>query len=459
MNSHPSKPASGLLGTPSKAVERAEEQNVKCRAGRGPYGAVVAPSCFHTNRPKFGLLEAAALALLMLLLALPALAEQQRFYRDGNSWVQEISGPLNNEKRVQVSRFVGSVRVVAGADNPSKATAGSSSGTPGSGSYVVRLRSDEPQEKEAQKQLAGCRFAILRRSGTFAIQSVGPPNFAMRPELIIQLPSSADAVHVDTLAGKITVQGTVNHLDVQTHGGDIEIDEAQLLSAVTMGGSVIVNRKVSDAIIRSGGGDIRIASAVGDLDITSLGGNILLKTIARAQVESGGGNIEVLRCMGTLQIRSAGGNINLGQVDGDVAAATGGGNIRIGVAHGLVVANTAQGNIELWKITKGAAAHTGMGRITAEFIGGRGALQNSELMTSMGDIIVYFAVSSGANFRAVAGSCPSRRLISEFPELKIAKGVPTYGPQSMVAEGAINGGGPIVEVRTMVGQIEVRSIH
>ena len=433
-------------------MERAEAQNVKSRAGRGPYEAVVAPSCLRFAGSKLGLLRATVFALLTLLLALPALAEQQRFYRDGNSWVQEISGPLNNEKRVQVSRFVGSVRVVAGAENPGKPAAGS-------GSYVVRLRSDEPQEKEAQKQLAGYRFAIARRSGLVAIQSVGQPNFAMRPELTIQLPSSADAVHVDTLAGKITVQGTVNHLDVQTHGGDIEIDEAQLLSAATMGGSVVVNRRVSDAIIRSGGGDIRIASAVGDLDITSLGGNILLKTIARAQVESGGGNIEVLRCMGTLQIRSAGGNINLGQVDGDVAAATGGGNIRIGVAQGLVVANTAQGNIELWKIAKGAAAHTGMGRITAEFIGGRSSLKNSELMTSMGDIVVYFAGSSGATVRAVAGSCPSHRLISDFPELKITKGPPSYGSQSMVAEGAINGGGPVVEVRTMVGQIEVRGIH
>jgi len=427
----------------SKAVERAEAQNVKWRTGRGPFRAVVAPYCFNPGRPKSGLLGAPMLALIMLLLALPALAEQQRFYRDGNSWVQEISGPIGNEKRVQVSRFVGSVRVVAGAP---------------SGSYLVRLRSDEPQEKDAHKQLAGYHLAIGRRSGAVAIQNVGPLNFAMRPELIIQLPSSAEVVHVDTLAGKITVQGAVDHLDVQTHGGDIEIDEAKLLSAATMGGSIIVSRRVSDAIIRSGGGDIRINDAVGDLDITSLGGNILLKTIARAQVESGGGNIEVLRCKGTLQIRSAGGNIHLGQVDGDVAVETGGGNIRIGVAYGLVVANTAQGNIELWKIAKGAAAHTGMGRITAEFVGDRNSMKNSELMTSMGDIVVYFAGSAAANLRAIAGSCPSRRLVSEFPELKITKGVPSYGPHSMVAEGVINGGGPMIEMRTMVGQIEVRSI-
>jgi putative adhesin len=426
-----------------KAMERAEAQSVKWRRGRGPSQAVVAFSCFNRSRPRSRLLGALMLALV-LLLALPALAQQQRFFRDGNSWALEISGPLPNEKQLQVSRFVGSVRVVAGA---------------GPAGYVVRLRSDEPQEKDARKQFAGYRLNLGRRSGAVAIQNVGRIDFAMRPELIIQLPSSAEVVHVDTLAGKITVQGRINHLHVQTHGGDIEIDEAQLLSAATMGGSVIVHRRVSDAIIRTGGGDIRIDAAVGDLDITSLGGNILLKAIARAQVQSGGGNIEVIRSYGALQIRSAGGNINLGQMDGDVAAETGGGNIRIGVANGLVVANTAQGNIELWKIAKGAAAHTGMGRITAEFIGERGSLKNSELITSMGDIVVYFGDSAAANLRAVAGSCPSKRFVSEFPELKITKGAPNYGPHSMVAEGVIHGGGPQIEMRTMVGQIEVRSIR
>ena len=429
-----------------KAVERAEAQIVKWRAGRRPLRAVGAPSCLHPSRPKSRLLGAplALLTLLVpMLLALPAPAQQQqRIYRDGNGWIQEVSGPLANEKRVQVGPFVGSVRVVAGGD---------------SGRYVLRLRSEEPIEKNARKQLAGYRLGIGRRSGVVALQTVGPMNFAVRAELVVQLPSTAELVRVDTLAGKINIQGTVNHLSLQTHGGDIEIDEAELLSAVTMGGSVIVNRRVSDAIIRTGGGDIRIDSSVGDLDITSLGGNILLKAIARAQVQAGGGNIEILHCTGTLQIRSAGGNIHLGEMDGEVVAETGGGNIRVGVAHGVVVANTALGDIELWKISQGVAAHTGMGRITAEFIGDRSSAKNSELVTARGDIVVYFAESAPANLHAVAGSCPSRRFVSEFPDLKITNGV--HGPKSVSAEGVIHGGGPRIEMRTMVGQVEVRRVQ
>jgi hypothetical protein len=383
--------------------------------------------------------------LLLFTLLLPAALtaqNKQRVVRDGYGWVQENTGPLGSEKSLQVTRFVGSVQVVAGVH---------------SGSYLLRLHSEEPLEEDARKQFADYHLGVGRRSGQVLIQTVGPIDMAVRAELILQLPLGAEAVHVDTLAGKITIQGEVDHLDLQTHGGDIELDDAQLLRAVTMGGSVTVNHRVGDSFIRTGGGDIRIDASVGDLEIVSMGGNIRLKAIARGHVRSGGGNIEVVRCMGSLTVRTAGGNINLGEMDGEVTAETGGGNIRIGVAHGEVVASTALGNIELWKLSEGAEAHTGMGRITAEFVGDRNSMRNSELVTSMGDIVVYFAETVPGNIHAVSGRCPSRHILSDFPELKISKGVAEYGPRSIAAEGAIHGGGPVIEMRTMVGQIELRN--
>ena len=382
--------------------------------------------------------------LLMFVAIIPALAAQtqQRVVRDGTGWMQESSGPLGGERSLQVTRFVGSVRVVAGAK---------------SGSYLLRLHSEELLEDDARQQFSSFHLGIGRRSGEVLIQTVGPVDLAVRAELILQVPAVTEAVHVDTLAGKITIQGAVDHLDLKTHGGDIEIDDAQLLQAVTMGGSITVNHRVGDSFIRSDGGDIRVDASVGDLEIASLGGNIYLKAIARGHVESGGGNIEVVRCMGALMVHTAGGNISLGEMDGDVTAETGGGNIRVGVAHGEVVARTAQGNIELWKLSQGADAHTGMGRITAEFVGDRNSTRSSQLVTSMGDIVVYFTGTAAGDLHAVTGSCPARHILSEFPELKISNGVAEYGSRSIVAEGAIHGGGPMIDLRTMAGQIELRN--
>jgi hypothetical protein len=125
------------------------------------------------------------------------------------------------------------------------------------------------------------------------------------------------------------------------------------------------------------------------------------------------------------------------------------------VAHGTVVANTALGNIQLWKVAKGAVAHTGMGRITAEFVGDHDAMKNSELVSLMGDIVVYFAGSARATVHALTATCPAHKIFSEFPDLKLSSGG-AAGPRSAAAAGAIHGGGPVIELRTMAGQIELR---
>lgn len=380
---------------------------------------------------------------LFLALALPALAAEPHVEREGRGWTQESTGPLSNDKQLQVTHFVGSVRVVVTGVQ--------------SGGYVLRLHSEEPLEKDARRQFATFHLGVGRKSGEILMQIVGPVDLAVRAELTIQLPAGTEAVHVDTMAGKITVLGKVNHVDVQTHGGDIELDDAELLRAETMGGSVIVNHRLGDSFIRTGGGDIRVDASVGDLEIVSLGGNIWLKAIARAHVQSAGGNIEVVRCAGALLVHTAGGNINLGEMGGAVDAESGGGSIRIGVAHGPVVATTVMGDIELWKLAQGAKAHTGMGRITAEFVGDRSSMRDSELLTAMGDVVVYFAGTVPVTLHAVTGASPTKHIVSEFPELKISNGVAQYGPRSIVADGAIHGGGPAIEVQTLSGQIELRN--
>lgn len=386
--------------------------------------------------------------LLIGACALPALAAQhqqnlQRVQQEGSGWMQENTGPLANEKSLDVTRFVGSVQVVNGTK---------------SASYILRLHSAEPLEKDARKQFETFHLVVGRRTGEDFIATVGPLNLAVRAELILEIPA-AESIHVATLAGKITIHGKVYHLDLQTHGGDIEIDDAEVLRAVTMGGSVIVNHRIGTSYIQTGGGDIRVDASVGELEISSLGGNISLKAIAKARVRSGGGNIEVMRCLGPLAVNTAGGNINLGEMDGPVNVESGGGNIRIGVAHGEVTVSTAMGNIELWKLARGASAHTGMGRITAEFVGDRKSMRDSELVTSMGDILVYFAGSAPANLHAVTGSSPTHHIFSDFPDLKISSGLPANGANSIAADGTIHGGGPAIEMRTMVGQIELRNVR
>jgi hypothetical protein len=408
---------------------------VQARGTRGPAGRR------DGARLRWVLVCVAAVLAALLPSSLEAQGEP-RVTRDGDGWMQESEGSLSPAPIVEISHFVGAVHVIAGAQQ---------------GGYLLRLHSAEAEQKDAQKQFADFHLGVGRHGNEALIQPVGPVSMMLRAELFVHLPPGVGAVHVDTLAGKITVHGSVDQLDLQTHGGDIELDNAKLLRAFTMGGSVTVNQHVVNSQIRTGGGDIRVNASLGDLQIASLGGNIYLKAIARGQVQTEGGNIEIIRCNGTLRARTAGGNIRLGEMDGDVAAESGGGNIFVGVAHGAVDVNTAMGNIELWKLYKGAKAHSGMGRITAEFVGDRSSAKNSELVTSMGNIVVYFAGQAPGTLHGVAANCPSRHIISEFPDLKTSSGAPQYGPYSMAVDGPVHGGGPVIDLRTTVGHIELRN--
>ena len=410
-------------------------------AGRQHHGEP--PEVSRGGRRGVSALRAGCL-LLLLTVAPAAFAvqfSQSTTQNPQGGWIREISGPLIGEKQLQVTRFVGSVEIITGVK---------------SGGYTLRLYAREPQQKDAERRFATYHLGVERHNGVDMLQPVGGVDLSLRAELVVQIPSTTQVVHVDTLAGKIIIHGNLDRLEVRTHGGDIELDGAETLHAVTMGGSVTVNHLVGNSFIQTGGGDIRVDASSGDLEIASLGGNIWLKAIARANIQAGGGNIDIVRCVGPLRIRTAGGNINLGEMGGEVAAETGGGNIRVGVAHGVVQASTALGDIELWKLSQGAQAHTGMGRITAEFIGDRATLRNSELVTSAGNIVVYFAGDAPGNLMAVTGASPTKRIVSEFPELKIQKGAAAYGPRSIAAEGTIHGGGPMINVRTMMGQIELR---
>jgi hypothetical protein len=120
----------------------------------------------------------------------------------------------------------------------------------------------------------------------------------------------------------------------------------------------------------------------------------------------------------------------------------------------LVRAETGGGSIELYGVP---AAHveTGAGAITAKFVASSAAT-DSQLETGAGDVTVYLASNMHVTLRASIEASNGHRISSDFPEFKVTSEGGQWGPKFVSAEGSLNGGGPVLKIRTTMGNIYIR---
>jgi hypothetical protein len=95
----------------------------------------------------------------------------------------------------------------------------------------------------------------------------------------------------------------------------------------------------------------------------------------------------------------------------------------------------------------------------AELVSGRGVsgqkMADSILSTNAGDITVLIPSNLALTVQASNESGGAGRINSDFPQIRPqAGGFPGAGPQ--VAQGALNGGGPLLRVNVMGGTIYLR---
>jgi hypothetical protein len=82
-----------------------------------------------------------------------------------------------------------------------------------------------------------------------------------------------------------------------------------------------------------------------------------------------------------------------------------------------------------------------------------GDRRDSELETSAGDITVYIASDVAINVRASVDMGNGHRITSDFPDIHITSEGEKWGPKTLTADGKLNGGGPMLKVRTTTGDI------
>lgn len=384
------------------------------------------------------------LGLLLALLTTACVAQQSSVQREGNSWISVVNGSLSGVRNLHIKVEVGAVRVQGGSSKEI--------------SYVVRNKSYESSEDRARHQFDSYKISAYVRGDAAWItgewEGGHPRKFSA--DVTVTVPREMDLVKIETDGGEIVTTGISGRLEAESGGGAIHLDDiGGAITAETGGGPIDVGNVGNDLIVRTGGGTIHIGSAKGKVIAESGGGNVVLVSGAQgASLQTGGGSIHVEKCTGTVKAETGGGSIDLGQVGGEATMETGGGSLKLSSATGLVKAQTGGGSIELYNVP---AAHveTGAGAITAKFIASNGA-SNSELETGSGDVIVYLSANMHVTLRASIEAASGHSISSDFSEFKVSSEGGQWEPKFVSAEGSLNGGGPVLKIRTTMGNIYIR---
>ncbi len=385
-------------------------------------------------------------AVVWLALALPLYAQQTRIYRDGNSWVEEMTGALPAARELRVTTDLGSVQVQGNAARVS---------------YVIRKRSYAANEQAARREFVHLRISARRDDDKDSIEGKARSKYLgrMGAEFVVQVPRDVSLIQVQTRGGSLTFSSIAAPIVASTGAGPIKLDNLSGPVKISSGGgNVEAGNLGSDLTLTSGAANVRVASVSGMTQVNLGGGRVYIGSSRTSSIQTGAGSIQVQECAGDLRVVSGGGNLYLGEIQGALHAETQGGSVRLDSATGPVQVTTGGGSVALYKLGRGAQVETGAGPIMVEFLGNHG-FTDSFLHTAAGDVSICFADNLPVTVHATSDMASGRGISSDFSGLKISQQGGVFSPRTMSAEGSINGGGPSLRVRTTIGQIAFHRCH
>jgi DUF4097 and DUF4098 domain-containing protein YvlB len=392
-------------------------------------------------------IKLAGVAVVVTALASLAFCQETKVYREGSNWVQEMTGSLGGAKNLRVKLAAGSVRVQGGSQ------AGIT--------YVIHRKAYTSSEQQARREFESYRVNTSVKGDTAWIvaESQGGRDRRCSDDFVINVPRNMESAKLETGGGNVNATGIAGRVDLTSGGGNLHFDDiGGDITAETGGGTIEVGRVEGNVNLQTGGGSIKIASAKGEIKAGSGGGSVVvLSGLQGAVLETGAGSIRVDKCSGTVKATTGGGSVELGDIGGPAEIETGAGSIRLTSAKGRVQAQTGGGSIQLDGATS-VKAETSAGGIIVKLLSGADHPSNSTLETSAGDITVYLANDVAISIRAQIEIASGHTIHSDFSDIHVSSEGGQWGPKTVTAEGQLNGGGPVLKVRTNSGNVYFRRV-
>jgi DUF4097 and DUF4098 domain-containing protein YvlB len=364
------------------------------------------------------------IANLLLATAVVAAAQEVPIVREGAYWVGSIgdSFGIAPQARLQVSTR-GNVTVHREAGDQV--------------TYRVQQRVRAANEDQARALLGGGVRQVSSTRGRVLLVLHPISAGIVKTDIEIGVPPQVSQVIIQTGQGGINVADFDGAVQLRTEGGDIQLGK--------IGGTVQCF---------SGAGEVVVERAGGAIHCSTVGGNMLVRDAAGPVELSNqmGGNIRVDKAAGDVRAHSAQGMIEVGQAGGAVFADTQGGFIQVGSARG-VQAESMAGTVRVKNDAGPMNVAAMAGNILAELLNGA-RMQDSSLVAGTGDITVLIPSNLAVSVMARNSTGGTPRIVSDFPEIRVTPS--KFFQVPMVGQGALNGGGPVLNLNVSSGVIYLR---
>ena len=240
------------------------------------------------------------------------------------------------------------------------------------------------------------------------------------------------------------------NIDLKTASGGISVaDLGGEVRAQTAGGSLRFGNIRGTVWGRASGGSIELTSCDSSNSVLKALGLMLPSRDSFIDLKTSGGDVEVHDVAGTVKVQTSGGSLRLRKIRGFIWGNTSGGSIKLEECNEGTEVQTSGGNITLENVTGAVSAKTSGGSIGATVTMQPQHDSSLNLHTSGGGIVVTLIPDIAADLDARAGW---GNVSSDFPvvsmiEEKVSKSR---------LKGSINGGGPLLKLRTSGGNIRLK---
>lgn len=195
-------------------------------------------------------------------------------------------------------------------------------------------------------------------------------------------------------------------------------------------------------------GGISVADLTGDVRVKTSGGSLRFQSITGTVLgHTSGGSIEVVDVKGDVQVRTSGGSLRLGAIRGFISGRTSGGSIKAVDCNEGIDVRTSGGGIWLGGISKNVTARTSGGSIQATMA--TQPQSQCHLRTSGGRITLTLMPDVAVDLEAKTSG---GRVSTDF---EVESTIQGKVPKNRL-EGSINGGGPLLKLRTSGGSIHLQ---